>query len=96
MHQSTNRPFLVLVAAVSLLGACAKEEPPVAGDSARELAPARPDVYAEFTLTSDLSNLSDDQRTMGCNLGVAIDDVAVGAAVLRRAEAKGLGTILPL
>lgn len=36
------------------------------------------------------------QRTMACNLGLALDDVAVAPLVLRAAEAKGLGTILPL
>ncbi|OGO59576.1 MAG: hypothetical protein A2V85_06430 [Chloroflexi bacterium RBG_16_72_14] len=36
------------------------------------------------------------QRTMACNLGVAIDDVAVGALVLRAAEARGLGVVLEL
>jgi ornithine cyclodeaminase/alanine dehydrogenase-like protein (mu-crystallin family) len=33
---------------------------------------------------------------MACNLGVAIDDVAVGAAVLRLANEQGIGTVLPL
>jgi ornithine cyclodeaminase/alanine dehydrogenase-like protein (mu-crystallin family) len=37
-----------------------------------------------------------DQRTMACNLGVAIDDVAVGLVVLRAAEERGLGTLLAL
>jgi len=32
----------------------------------------------------------------GLTMDEVIDDVAVGAAVLRHAEAKGLGTILPL
>lgn len=36
------------------------------------------------------------QRTMACNLGLAVDDIAVAPLVLRAAEAKGLGTILPL
>lgn len=39
---------------------------------------------------------SPDQRTMACNLGVAIDDVAVGVAVLRAAERAGIGTLLAL
>ena len=33
---------------------------------------------------------------MACNLGVAIDDVAVGLLVLRAAERKGLGATLLL
>jgi ornithine cyclodeaminase/alanine dehydrogenase-like protein (mu-crystallin family) len=36
------------------------------------------------------------QRTMACNLGLALDDIAVAPLVLRAAERKGLGTILPL
>ncbi len=39
---------------------------------------------------------SPDQRTMACNLGLALDDIAVAPLVLRAAEAKGLGTLLPL
>ncbi len=36
------------------------------------------------------------QRTMACNLGLALDDIAVGPLVLRQAEEKGIGSILPL
>ena len=36
------------------------------------------------------------QRTMACNLGLALDDIAVAPLVLRAAEEKGIGTILPL
>jgi ornithine cyclodeaminase/alanine dehydrogenase len=39
---------------------------------------------------------SPDQRTMACNLGVAIDDVAVAVVVLRAAERAGIGTLLAL
>ncbi len=45
-----------------------KARPAVAGSKA-EVAP-RPDVYAEFTLTSDLSYLSDNQREM---IGILIE-----------------------
>ena len=38
----------------------------------------------------------DRQRAMACNLGVAIDDVAVGLLVLRAAERMGLGATLLL
>jgi hypothetical protein len=68
--QTLHRPFLAAIAAASFLSACADEESPVASDGAGELAPARPDIYAEFTLTADLSHLSDDQRTM---IGLLID-----------------------
>ncbi|MFB3125563.1 MAG: hypothetical protein ACE1Z7_08305, partial [Woeseiaceae bacterium] len=46
----------------------ANARPTVAGSKA-EVAP-RPDVYAEFTLTSDLSYLSDNQRKM---IGILIE-----------------------
>lgn len=36
------------------------------------------------------------QRTMACNLGLALDDIAVAPLVLRAAEEEGIGTILPL
>ena len=39
---------------------------------------------------------SPEQRTMACNLGLALDDIAVAPLVLRAAETKGLGTLLPL
>ena len=64
MKHTVNLPFLAAVAMVSLLSACAEEQPPAAGDAAGDVAPARPGIYAEFTLTTDLSHLSDDQRTM--------------------------------
>jgi len=58
--------------------------PPIAADLGQLATGAHP------------GRTDDGQRTMGCNLGVAIDDVAVGAAVLRAAESQGLGTILEL
>lgn len=36
------------------------------------------------------------QRTMACNLGLALDDIAVAPLVLRAAEEQSIGTILPL
>jgi ornithine cyclodeaminase/alanine dehydrogenase-like protein (mu-crystallin family) len=33
---------------------------------------------------------------MACNLGIALDDMAAGPLVYRRAIEKGLGTWLPL
>jgi ornithine cyclodeaminase/alanine dehydrogenase len=39
---------------------------------------------------------SPGQRTMACNLGLALDDIAVAPLVLRAAEERGIGTILPL
>jgi ornithine cyclodeaminase/alanine dehydrogenase-like protein (mu-crystallin family) len=58
--------------------------PPIAADLGELVTGAHP------------GRTTEDQRTMACNLGVAIDDIAVGALVLRRAEDRGLGTILPL
>jgi len=58
--------------------------PPIAADLGELVTGAKP------------GRTSEGQRTMGCNLGVAIDDVAVGAALLREAERQGLGTTLEL
>lgn len=37
-----------------------------------------------------------DERTMACNLGLALDDIAVAPLIYERALAKGMGTWLPL
>jgi len=60
--------FLPCIAAGVLLSACggSAPEPPAASG----LAETRPDVYAEYTLTADLSGLSEDQKTM---VGLLID-----------------------
>ena len=39
---------------------------------------------------------SDGERTMACNLGIALDDMATAPLVYRRSLEKGLGTWLPL
>ena len=39
---------------------------------------------------------NDTERTMACNLGLALDDMATAPLVLRRAKEMGLGTWLPL
>jgi len=36
------------------------------------------------------------ERTIACNLGVALDDMATAPLVYRRASERGLGTVLPL
>jgi ornithine cyclodeaminase/alanine dehydrogenase-like protein (mu-crystallin family) len=36
------------------------------------------------------------ERTMACNLGLALEDIAVAPLIYERALAKGMGTWLPL
>jgi ornithine cyclodeaminase/alanine dehydrogenase len=50
----------------------------------------------ELVVGSKPGRTSAAQRTMACNLGLALDDIAVAPLILRAAEAKGLGTLLPL
>jgi len=58
-----------------------------------------PPVYAEL---SELvtgrkpGRESSRERTMACNLGLALDDMATAPLVLKLAVEKGLGTRLPL
>ena len=58
--------------------------PPIHADLGQLVAGTRP------------GRASDAQRTMACHLGLALDDIAVAPLVLRAAEARGLGSILPL
>ncbi len=55
-------------AAISLscfiLAACAQEKPPEPVAIAEGSAKPRPEIYADFPLTADLSNLSDNQKKM--------------------------------
>jgi hypothetical protein len=53
-----------------LLAACGAEAPDEPAVSAAKAAETRPEIYAEFELTADLSHLSDRQRQM---IGVLID-----------------------
>ncbi len=53
-----------------LLAACGAEAPDEPVVSAAETTAPRPEIYAEFALTADLSHLSDRQRQM---IGVLID-----------------------
>ncbi|HEX9077713.1 MAG TPA: hypothetical protein VF932_18150, partial [Anaerolineae bacterium] len=39
---------------------------------------------------------SPQERTIACNLGLALDDMAVAPIVYRRAKERGIGTWLPL
>jgi len=52
------------------LGSCGVEPPPETTVEPVGTVEPRPDIYAEFTLTADLSNLTDNQRRM---IGVLIE-----------------------
>ncbi len=71
-HASRPSIPLLLTAALSLV-ACTGETPP-AVETDSGMAEVRPDVYAEFTLTADLSHLSERQKTM---VGLLIDASAI-------------------
>lgn len=47
-----------------LLSACGSEAPPETGIASQDAYQPRPEIYADFELTADLSGLSDDQREM--------------------------------
>lgn len=49
---------------ISSIAACAEPPPPEVEVSRVPTVEPRPEVYAEFTLTADLSGLSDDQQSM--------------------------------
>ncbi len=57
-----------------------------------------PPVYAdlgELTIGSKPGRESDLERTMACNLGLALEDMAVAPTIYRRAVDRGIGTWLP-
>jgi ornithine cyclodeaminase/alanine dehydrogenase-like protein (mu-crystallin family) len=58
-----------------------------------------PPIYAELAeLVSGAKRgrESKKERTIACNLGLALDDMAVAPLVLKRAREKGIGTRLQL
>ncbi len=58
-----------------------------------------PEVYAELAalVTGEKAGREDaSERTVACNLGIALDDMAVAPLVLKRAGELGIGTRLPL
>ncbi len=60
---------------------------------------ATPDPYADLgEIVAGLrpGRERDDERTMGMNLGLAMDDMAVAPEIYRRAKEGGIGTWLPL
>jgi len=57
------RPLGIVLLSVFVI-ACGQEAPPEVSVEPLEKVEARPEIYADFTLTADLSHLSDDQRQM--------------------------------
>ena len=60
--RSMRAAHIIFVSAV--LAACGAESPPELSVEPSGTAEARPEIYAEFTLTTDLSFFSDEQREM--------------------------------
>lgn len=71
--------FFALLVMLAACGKSADEPKPAMDDAGKaessitELAPVRPEIYATFPLTADLSNLSDDQRVLITKLIEAAD-----------------------
>ena len=58
-----------------------------------------PPIYAdlgELVTGRKPGRETDEERTMACNLGLALDDMATAPLIYRRALEKGIGTWLPL
>jgi ornithine cyclodeaminase/alanine dehydrogenase-like protein (mu-crystallin family) len=58
-----------------------------------------PPIYAslgELVTGAKLGRQSERERTMACNLGLALDDMATAPMVYRRALERGVGTWLPM
>ncbi len=53
-----------VLALATLVASCGAKAPPEATAPTATMAVPRPEIYADFALTADLSNLSDDQREM--------------------------------
>ncbi len=62
--------FLAILLAALTIAACGEETPPEASVTPAETVQPRPEIYADFTLTADLSHLSDRQREM---IGILIE-----------------------
>ena len=58
-----TRPLGILVLSFFAVS-CGEEAPPEVTVSALEMVEPRPEIYADFTLTADLSHLSDEQKQM--------------------------------
>jgi len=57
------RPLGIIVVSFFAIS-CGEEAPPEVSVEMLEVAEARPEIYADFTLTADLSHLSDDQKQL--------------------------------
>ena len=70
MNLHNRLRFSAVVVCTLFLAACAKEPEPQVSIKPLDRAEVRPEIYADFTLTADLSHLSADQRQM---LGLLIE-----------------------
>jgi hypothetical protein len=70
MVDVVNKRTIWAVVAAIVVASCGSEAPPEVELDPLTTVEPRPDIYAEFTLTADLSYLSDDQREM---IGVLIE-----------------------
>ena len=61
--QSVLRPSGLILSSI-LLAACGQEPEPEVSISTPDMAEVRPEIYADFTLTTDLGHLSEDQKQM--------------------------------
>jgi hypothetical protein len=61
-----------------------RDIPPICADLGELVAGTKPGRERE------------DEFTVACNLGIALDDMATAPLVLRRARDRGLGRVLPL
>ena len=61
----------------------------------RDIPPIHADL-AELVAGRKPGREAPTERTMACNLGLALEDVAVAPIVYRRATEQGVGTVLPL
>lgn len=58
-----------------------------------------PPIYAELgdvVIGKKSGRESETEKTVACNLGIALDDMAVAPLVYKRARELGIGTLLPL
>ena len=58
-----------------------------------------PEPYAdlgEIAAGKKPGRQADDERTICMNLGLALDDMATGILIYKKAKEKGIGTDLPL